>query len=103
MDYLTIELQVLNDQQLFEKVSKCEYWLRSTALLGNIFSSECIEIYSKKTNTVKSWHRLVTPSNIRSLLSLVGYYRRFVEGFSSIASPLMVLTQNKSMFVWSDL
>ncbi|XP_070008717.1 uncharacterized protein [Nicotiana sylvestris] len=31
-----------------------------------------------------------------------GYYRRFVEGFSSISSPLTRLTQKKVKFQWSD-
>ncbi|KAF3640973.1 hypothetical protein FXO38_21857 [Capsicum annuum] len=31
-----------------------------------------------------------------------GYYRRFVESFSSIASPLTRLTQEKAKFLWFD-
>ncbi|WMV49802.1 hypothetical protein MTR67_043187, partial [Solanum verrucosum] len=29
-------------------------------------------------------------------------YRAFVEGFSSIASPLTALTQNKAKFIWFE-
>ncbi|WMV18455.1 hypothetical protein MTR67_011840, partial [Solanum verrucosum] len=43
-----------------------------------------------------------SPTDIRSFLSLAGYYRRFVEGFSSIVSPLKKLTQKKVKFWWSD-
>ncbi|WMV18695.1 hypothetical protein MTR67_012080 [Solanum verrucosum] len=38
----------------------------------------------------------------RSENEQTGYYRRFVEGFSFIASPLMALTQNKAKFEWSE-
>ncbi|WMV29624.1 hypothetical protein MTR67_023009, partial [Solanum verrucosum] len=31
-----------------------------------------------------------------------GYCLRFVEGFSSIVSPLTTLTQKKEEFVWSE-
>jgi len=31
--------------------------------------------------------RPLTPTDIRSFLGLAGYYRRFVEGFSSVVFP----------------
>ncbi|GJW17699.1 putative reverse transcriptase domain-containing protein [Tanacetum coccineum] len=33
---------------------------------------------------------------------LVGYYRRFIEGFLKIAKPMTKLTQKKVKFVWGD-
>nr|GFC30381.1 retrovirus-related Pol polyprotein from transposon 17.6 [Tanacetum cinerariifolium] len=33
---------------------------------------------------------------------LVGYYRRFIEGFSKIAKPITKLTQKKVKFEWGD-
>ncbi|WMV50854.1 hypothetical protein MTR67_044239, partial [Solanum verrucosum] len=46
--------------------------------------------------------RHVSPSDIRSFLGLAVYYKRFVEGFSSIASPLMAMTQKKVKFLWLE-
>ncbi|WMV46356.1 hypothetical protein MTR67_039741, partial [Solanum verrucosum] len=95
-------LQILKDQQLFAKFSKCEFWLSSVAFLGHIVSSKAIEVDPKKTDAFKCWPRPLSPSDIRSFLGLAGYYKRFVEGFSSIASPLTELTQKKAKFVWSE-
>ncbi|WMV50323.1 hypothetical protein MTR67_043708 [Solanum verrucosum] len=39
---------------------------------------------------------------IRSFLGLASYYKRFMEGFSSIASLLTKLTQKKVKFQWSN-
>ncbi|GKB59873.1 putative reverse transcriptase domain-containing protein, partial [Tanacetum coccineum] len=33
---------------------------------------------------------------------LVGYYRRFIENFSKIAKPLMLLTQKNKKYEWGD-
>ena len=41
-------------------------------------------------------------SEIRSFVGLASYYRRFIKGFSSIASKLMNLTKENVPFVWSD-
>jgi len=35
-------------------------------------------------------------------LGLARYYRRFIEGFSTIASPLTKLTRKEVRFVWSE-
>ncbi|KAH0655313.1 hypothetical protein KY285_030195 [Solanum tuberosum] len=102
VNHLRVVLQTLKDRQLFAKFSKCEFWLQSVAFLGHIVSSEGIRVDSQKIEAVKQWPRPTSPTNIRSFLGLAGYYRRFMEGFSSIASPLTKLTQKKVKFQWSD-
>ena len=39
-------------------------------------------------------------SKIRSFLGLVGYYRRFIKDFTSIAAPLIALTRKEVLFIW---
>ncbi|KAL4037958.1 hypothetical protein IC575_001561 [Cucumis melo] len=57
--------------------------------------------YSAKVEAITSWPQPSTVSKIRSFLSLANYYRRFVEDFSRIASPLTQLTRKGTPFVWS--
>ncbi|WMV09059.1 hypothetical protein MTR67_002444 [Solanum verrucosum] len=61
-----------------------------------------IEVDPIKMDAVKSWLRPLSPTDIRRFLGLAGYYRRFVDGFSCIVSPLTTFTQNKAKFIWSD-
>nr|GFB82742.1 putative reverse transcriptase domain-containing protein [Tanacetum cinerariifolium] len=39
---------------------------------------------------------------IRQFLGLVGYYQRFIEGFSKITKSMTKLTQKKVKFKWGD-
>ncbi|WMV33027.1 hypothetical protein MTR67_026412 [Solanum verrucosum] len=76
--------------------------MNSVAFLGHVVSSEGIRVDSQKIEAVKSWPQPTTLMEVRSFLGLAGYYRRFVEGFSSISAPLTKLTQKAVKFQWSD-
>ena len=39
---------------------------------------------------------------IHSFLGLVVYYRRFIEGFSKLAKPMIALLEKNAKFVWSE-
>ena len=91
MAHLRIVLQTLKEHQLYAKYSKYEFWLRSVTFLGNIISSEGVEVDPRKTKAMKNWPRPLTTTNIWSFLGLAGYYQRFLDGFASIASPLTTL------------
>ena len=102
VDHLRVVLQVLKEHQLFSKYNKNEYWLRSVAFLDHIISSKGVELDPRNTETVKNWPRPLAPTDIRSFLGIVGYYRRFVDGFEFIDYPLTTLTQKNVKFKWSE-
>nr|GEV97281.1 putative reverse transcriptase domain-containing protein [Tanacetum cinerariifolium] len=70
--HLKLILQLLKKEELYAKFSKCEFWLPKT------------------------------PTEIHQFLCLVGYYRRFIEGFSKIARPMTKLTQKSMKFDWGE-
>ena len=90
--HLRSVLHTLKNNQLYAKFSKCEFWLDSVAFLGHVVSAEGIKVDPKKIEVIQNWPRPTSVIEIRSFLGLAGYYHRFVEGFSSIASPLTRLT-----------
>ena len=100
--HLRVVLHTLKDRQLFANFSKCEFWLQSIAFLDRIVSSEGIRVDSQNIEVVKQWSSPTSTTDIRSFLGLAGFYRMFVEGFLSIASPLTRLTQKMVKIQRSD-
>ena len=99
--HLRTVLRVLQDRELYAKLSKCEFWMSEVAFLGHIVSAEGVMVDPAKIESVSSWPPPRTVKEVRSFLGLAGYYRRFVEGFSVIARPLTSLLRKSTRFVWS--
>ncbi|GJV89651.1 retrotransposon protein, putative, ty1-copia subclass [Tanacetum coccineum] len=79
---------------------------------GNVMSAEPtrlqdairrgIHVDPAKIEFIKDWASPKTPTEIRLFLGLVGYYRRFIEGFSKTAKSMMKLTQKGIKFDWGE-
>ena len=73
-------LQVINENLLFARYRKCEFWLRSVTVLGHIIFSEGVEV-PRKTEAVKNLPRPLTPTDIRIFLCLAGYLSKVCGWF----------------------
>ncbi|XP_042466024.1 uncharacterized protein LOC122048535 [Zingiber officinale] len=102
MRHLRIVLETLRREHLYAKFSKCAFWLPSVGFLGHVVSSRGISVDPQKIEAITGWEQPKTVQEIRSFLGLAGYYRRFVEGFSSIALPLTRLTRKGEKFSWTE-
>ncbi|KAH9657944.1 Endonuclease [Citrus sinensis] len=101
-EQLRTVLQTLRQMQLYAKFNKCKFWLDKAVFLGHVISAEGIYVDPQKIEAVVNWERPTNVTEVRSFLGLAGYYRRFVEGFSKIATPLTRLTRKNAKFQWDD-
>ena len=102
-DHLRIVLQALRDHKLYAKFIKCEFWLTEVKLLGHIVSGSGVSVDPEKVKAVMSWERPKLVFEIRSFLGLAGYYRRFIEDFSRLATLMTRWTQKGVKFEWNGL
>jgi len=101
-DHLRVVLEVLREHKLYGKLSKCEFWLDEVQFLGHVISAQLIAVDPAKIETVVKWERPQTVTEVRSFLGMIGYYRRFVEGFSNMVNPWTQLTRKDQPFSWTD-
>ncbi|GJW41399.1 putative reverse transcriptase domain-containing protein [Tanacetum coccineum] len=59
--------------------------------------SEGITIDPAKVEAITKWPRPTSVTEVRSFLGLAGYYRRFVEGFSRLALPLISYAKGREV------
>jgi hypothetical protein len=92
-EHLRLVLQKLREHQLYAKFNKCDLWLKEVSFLGHIITDGGIAVDPRKVQDVLNWSPPKNVPEIRSFLGLVGYYRRFIEGFSKIVKPLTTLLE----------
>ncbi|GKD84455.1 putative reverse transcriptase domain-containing protein [Tanacetum coccineum] len=97
-EHLKLILRLLKKEELYDKFSKCEFWLSKVQFLSHVIDSKGVHVDPAKIESIKDWASPKTPTEIRQFLGLAGYYRRFIEGFSKIARPMTKLTQKSVEF-----
>ena len=101
-EHMRLVMQKLREHQLYAKLSKCEFWLKEVSFLGHVISNGGVAVDPKKVSDVLSWNPPQDVSEVQSFLGMVGYYRRFIEGFSKIAKPMISLLEKNAKFVWTE-
>ena len=102
-DHLWIFLQALKDHQLYAKFAKCEFWLTEVKFLGHVVLASGVLVDLDKVKAVMSWERPKSVFEILNFLGLAGYYRRFIEDLSWLATPMTRLIRKGVKFEWDDL
>ena len=93
-------LTILQENDLYLKPEKCTFEAPSIEYLGLILKKGTVMMDPVKLSGIKEWP---VPKNVRDVRSFLGFgnfYRRFIQGFSSIARPLNDLTKKDEKWVW---
>jgi Reverse transcriptase (RNA-dependent DNA polymerase) len=91
ISHLKLVLQLLMDNKLFVKRTKCSFSVHIVEYLGHLISKEGVSTDPQKVQAMMDWP---IPKNVRALrgfLGLTGYYRKFMKNYGVIVKPLTEL------------
>ena len=78
------------------KLSKCSFFQKRIEFLGFIIEDGKISIDKSKLEAVANVAHPTNRQSLQRFLGMVGWYRRFIRGFSSISGPLCKLLNKDS-------
>nr|GEU71565.1 transposon Ty3-G Gag-Pol polyprotein [Tanacetum cinerariifolium] len=100
--YHQIRVQDEESNHIFAKQSKCCFRVSQVHCLGHLISVDGVAVEPNKVQSVLSWPTPKNAKGVRGFLGLASYYRKFIQGFGSIATPLHKLV-GKGPFVWDEV
>lgn len=98
---VTQVLQLLHQHGLKAKMSKCTFGQQRIGYLGHIISEKGVATDDRKVQAVQQWPVPTNAKQLRGLLGLAGYYRKFVRFFGVISKPLTNMPKKNTLFIWT--
>jgi hypothetical protein len=82
-------------------IEKSEFAFSEVKYLGFIISAgEGIKVDPGKVEAIKKWEAPTTVKEVRSFIGFSNFYRGFIENFSEVAAPLMLLIRKNQAWQW---
>ena len=92
----------LEENDLYVKLEKCKWKIREVDFSGVVIGLEGIKMEKKKVKGVLEWPTLKCVKDVQKFLGLANYYRRFIEGFTTVARPLHNLVKKDKKWEWTE-
>ncbi|HMK58804.1 MAG TPA: RNase H-like domain-containing protein [Nitrososphaeraceae archaeon] len=107
----TWEDHLLILREVFERVrrgnltlrpGKCFFGNRSIEFLGHHMSENGLTPSPDKIKKISNLEPPKDKKTLQSFLGCLGYHRKFIKDYSTIAKPLTDLTQKNKLFAWEE-
>ena len=86
------------------KRNKCEFFKDELEYLGHIVTNKGeLKVNPNKVKVIAELKPPTSVKEVRSLIGVTSYYRRFIPSYAKIAQPLTMLTKKHAKYVWTDL
>ncbi|KAK5812894.1 hypothetical protein PVK06_028338 [Gossypium arboreum] len=100
MHHVRLVFELLRNNMLFLKKSKCFFGESQVTYLDHVIHGEGVEIDHTKIKDVTYWPTPKTTKALRGFLGLAEYYRKFIKNYGQVAAPLTSLLK-KNAFNWT--
>ena len=102
LERLEEALRRISDAGLKLNPNKCHFFKQKVSFLGHVITPEGVMTDPVKVEVIQNWKTPKNLTEVRSFLGLCSYYRRFICGYATIASPLHDLMKAGADFVWTE-
>ena len=92
--------KALQEADIRLRPDKCKFHVKTVKFLGSIITTNGIQMDNKKVKAIREWPEPKNLKEIQAFLGFANFYRRFIQGYSQIYTPLTKMTKKKQPFHW---
>ena len=79
---------------------KCKFHVKTVKFLGSIITTDGIQMDDEKVKAIREWPEPKNLKEVQAFLGFANFYRRFIQGYSKICTPLTKMTKKEQPFHW---
>ena len=80
--------------------NKCKFLVKTVKFLGSIITTDGIQMDDEKVKVIREWPEPRNLKEVQAFLGFANFYRRFIQGYSQICTPLTKMTKKEQPFHW---
>ena len=100
LKHLQMVFQRLETAGLKLKKKKCDFFKAELQYLGHIISHEGMQPMKDKLEAIQKMPPPSTQKEVRQVLGLTGYYRKFIPHYANLVKPLTRLCRKMDEYIW---
>jgi hypothetical protein len=94
-------LQKCEQNDLFIKSEKCEFFTKRVSLLGFILGNGFVEMEPQKVQGIADWCPPKNLGQLETFLGFCNFYHRFISHYAKICKPLNRLRRKENPWNWT--
>jgi hypothetical protein len=103
LDHLKKIFDILLANNLYAKLSKCEFLQIKIIFLGHILTDKGKEVDPKKIQAIHDWPPPRNIHELRAFLGLANFYREYIYHYSHIAILLTHVLKKGVKYIWTPM
>ena len=100
--HVTLVLEKLQEYSLKVDLDKSEFDQDEVEFLRHIIRKNGIQMDPRKVQSILEWPAPENLKDLQAFLGLANYYRRFINNYSTIITPLLRFTCKDVPFQWDE-
>ena len=102
LQHLTEVLNRIRHANLSLKAEKCNFIATELQFLGHVVGKDGVKPDPEKVEKMMNYPEPKNIRELRGVLGLFSYYRRFIKDFAQLADPLYQLLKKDTPYTWTE-